>query len=175
MLRQLRVSELRYRAVLEVLDGTTVTRVARRFVAVRVIGVSSHSVHLAADGGVVNLEDRSSRPYGVRIRTLTGQPSTRATRRANPRREAAPGVAPMERWACCKALHVPYSHPRVAVTRSSVYNLWIRHWRVGCQCSLRVCGAGTSRTRSGESTWVGARNNRFIRYVTRTDLQSVDT
>ena len=62
MLRDLRVAELRYRAVLEVLDGATVTEVARRF------GVSRQSVHVwlrryAADGGAVNLEDRSSRPH----------------------------------------------------------------------------------------------------------------
>lgn len=62
MLWELRVSELRYRAVLEVLDGATVTSVARRF------GVSRGTVHVwlgryAATGGVVNLEDRSSRPH----------------------------------------------------------------------------------------------------------------
>ena len=59
MLWELRVSELRYRAVLEVLGGATVTSVARRF------GVCRGTVHVwlqryAADGGVVDLEDRSS-------------------------------------------------------------------------------------------------------------------
>ena len=63
MLRELRVSELRYRAVLEVLDGASVTEVARRF------GVSRQTVHVwlrryAGEGGLVNLEDRSSRPHG---------------------------------------------------------------------------------------------------------------
>ena len=62
MLWELRVSELRYRAVLEVLDGATVTSVARRF------GVCRGTVHVwlgryAATGGVVNLQDRSSRPH----------------------------------------------------------------------------------------------------------------
>ena len=62
MLWELRVSELRYRAVLEVLDGATVTSVARRF------GVSRGTVHVwlgryATTGGVVNLQDRSSRPH----------------------------------------------------------------------------------------------------------------
>jgi transposase len=62
MLRELAVSELRYRAVLEVLDGATVTSVARRF------GVCRGTVHVwlaryAGAGGVVNLEDRSSRPH----------------------------------------------------------------------------------------------------------------
>jgi hypothetical protein len=62
MLWELGVSELRYRAVLEVLDGATVTSVARRF------GVSRGTVHVwlgryAATGGVVNLQDRSSRPH----------------------------------------------------------------------------------------------------------------
>ena len=55
----MRVSEPRYRAVLEVLDGAMVTSVAGRF------GVSRGTVHVrlrryAATGGVVNLEDRSS-------------------------------------------------------------------------------------------------------------------
>ena len=56
------MAEQRYRAVLEVLDGASVTSVARRF------GVSRQTVHgwlrrYAADGGVMNLEDRSSRPW----------------------------------------------------------------------------------------------------------------
>jgi transposase InsO family protein len=61
VLRESRVAEQRYRAVLEVLDGAMVTEVARRF------GVTRQTVHAwlrryAADGGVANLEDRSSRP-----------------------------------------------------------------------------------------------------------------
>ncbi|WP_261877054.1 helix-turn-helix domain-containing protein, partial [Mycobacterium marinum] len=39
MLQELRMSEMRYRAVLEVLDGAPVTAVARRF------GVSRQTVH----------------------------------------------------------------------------------------------------------------------------------
>ena len=63
MLQELRVGEQRYRAVLEVLDGASVTEVARRF------GVSRQSVHAwlvryAADGGLGGLGDRSSRPHG---------------------------------------------------------------------------------------------------------------
>ena len=63
MLRELRVSELRYRAVLEVLDGAVISTVARRY------GVSRQTVHAwlrryARDGAVLNLEDRSSRPHG---------------------------------------------------------------------------------------------------------------
>jgi hypothetical protein len=62
MLRELRVSELRYRAVLEVLDGAAVTSEPGQF------GVSRGTLHVwlrryAATGGVVNLEDRSSRPH----------------------------------------------------------------------------------------------------------------
>ena len=61
MLVELGVAEQRYRAVLEVLDGAAVTVVARRF------GVSRQTVHrwlarYAADGGLANLVDRSSRP-----------------------------------------------------------------------------------------------------------------
>jgi transposase len=63
MLRELRVSELRYRAVLEVLDGAVISTVARRY------GVSRQTVHAwlrryARDGAVLNLEDRSSRAHG---------------------------------------------------------------------------------------------------------------
>jgi transposase InsO family protein len=63
MLVELRVGEQRYRAVWEVLDGASVTVVARRF------GVSRQSVHTwlrryAADGGLGGLGDRSSRPHG---------------------------------------------------------------------------------------------------------------
>jgi transposase-like protein len=39
MLQELRVSEMRYRAVLEVLDGAVISSVARRY------GVSRQSVH----------------------------------------------------------------------------------------------------------------------------------
>jgi transposase InsO family protein len=65
MLRELRVSEMRYRAVLEVLDGAVISDVARRY------GVSRQTVHAwlrryARDGAVLNLEDRSSRPHGCR-------------------------------------------------------------------------------------------------------------
>jgi transposase-like protein len=53
----------RYRAVWEVLEGASVTEVARRF------GVSRQSVHswltrYAAGGGLGGLGDRSSRPHG---------------------------------------------------------------------------------------------------------------
>jgi len=63
MLVELRVGEQRYRAVWEVLDGASVTEVARRF------KVSRQSVHTwlrryAADGGLGGLGDRSSRPLG---------------------------------------------------------------------------------------------------------------
>jgi transposase-like protein len=54
MLVELRVAEQRYRAVREVLDGASVTEVARRF------GVSRQSVHAwlrryAAEGGLGGL------------------------------------------------------------------------------------------------------------------------
>jgi transposase InsO family protein len=63
MLWELQVGEQRYRAVREVLDGASVTAVARRF------GVSRQSVHAwlvryAAAGGLAGLGDRSSRPHG---------------------------------------------------------------------------------------------------------------
>ena len=63
MLVELRVGEQRLRAVWEVLEGASVTEVARRFT------VSRQSVHVwlrryAADGGLGGLGDRSSRPHG---------------------------------------------------------------------------------------------------------------
>ena len=62
MLVELRVGEQRYGAVREVLEGASVTEVARRF------GVSRQSVHswlnrYAAEGGLGGLGDRSSRPH----------------------------------------------------------------------------------------------------------------
>ena len=59
---ELRVAEQRYRAVWEVLEGASVTELARRF------GVSRQSVHAwlrryAADGGLGGLGDRSSKPH----------------------------------------------------------------------------------------------------------------
>jgi transposase InsO family protein len=62
MLQELRVGEQRYRAVLEVLEGASVTAVARRF------GVSRQTVHAwlrryAAEGGLGGLGDHSSRPH----------------------------------------------------------------------------------------------------------------
>ncbi len=61
MLVELAVVEQRYSAVREVLDGAPVSVVARRF------GVARQTVHewlrrYAADGGLANLADRSSRP-----------------------------------------------------------------------------------------------------------------
>ena len=60
MLVELRLVEQRYKAVLEVLDGASVTDVARRF------GVARQTVHVwlrryAADG-LAGLADPSSRP-----------------------------------------------------------------------------------------------------------------
>jgi transposase InsO family protein len=61
VLVELDVVEQRYRAVLEVLDGASVTEVARRY------GVTRQTVHewlrrYASEGGLGGLADRSSRP-----------------------------------------------------------------------------------------------------------------
>src|SRR5215217_3771863 len=61
MLVELGVMEQRYRAVVEVLEGASVTEVARRY------GVARQTLHgwlrrYAAEGGIANLADRSSRP-----------------------------------------------------------------------------------------------------------------
>jgi transposase len=61
VLVELGVVEQRYRAVLEVLEGASVTDVAKRY------GVAWQTVHdwlrrYANDGGLAGLADRSSRP-----------------------------------------------------------------------------------------------------------------
>jgi transposase len=60
MLRELKVVEQRYQAVLQVLDGILVTEVAERF------GVARQTVHRWAaryrDGGIDGLADRSHAP-----------------------------------------------------------------------------------------------------------------
>ena len=60
MLVELRLVEQRYQAVLEVLDGATVTDVARRF------GVARQTVHVwlgrYASDGLAGLADKTSRP-----------------------------------------------------------------------------------------------------------------
>ena len=77
MLVELGVVELRYRAVLEVLEGATVTDVARRY------GVARQTVHdwllrCARDGGLGGLADRSSQ----KIESLLLARSALAFRRA---------------------------------------------------------------------------------------------
>ena len=67
-MRELSVSEQRYRAVLAVIsDGETVTQVAARF------GVARKTVYVwlarYEAGGIDNLVDRSHRPGRVRIRS----------------------------------------------------------------------------------------------------------
>ena len=67
MLQELRVSELRYRAVLEVLDGAVISTVARRY------GVSRQTVHAwlrryARDGAVLIWRTGRRVRMGVLIR-----------------------------------------------------------------------------------------------------------
>ena len=77
MLVELVVVEQRYRAVLEVLEGAPVTEVALRFGVVRQPVLGWLRRH-AADGGTVNLADRSSWASD-RLRRL-GWPSRSASR-----------------------------------------------------------------------------------------------
>ena len=119
MLRELRVAEQRYRAVLEVLDGATVSGVARRF------GVSRQTVHgwlrrYAADGGVVNLEDRSSRPW-----SCPHQIPAVLEARVLSIRDAHPG------WGADRIRYQLERDGVVAVPgRSSVYRALVRNGRV---------------------------------------------
>ena len=78
MLVKLGLVEQRYKAVCEVLDGATVTDVARRN------GVARHTVHdwLRRYGGLAGLVDGSSKPSPAPIRWH---------RRSSPHPRAAPG------------------------------------------------------------------------------------
>jgi transposase InsO family protein len=119
MLRELRVSEMRYRAVLEVLDGAVISTVACRY------GVSRQSVHAwlrryARDGAVLNLEDRSSRPHGC-----PHQMAAEVEARVLVLRDAHP------RWGPTR---IVYELAREGVTpvpgRSSVYRALVRNGRI---------------------------------------------
>ncbi|GAB3078099.1 hypothetical protein GCM10027053_48070 [Intrasporangium mesophilum] len=119
MLRELGVSELRYRAVLEVLDGATVTEVARRF------GVARQTVHVwlrlyAMDGAVLNLQDRSSRPH-----TCPHQMPAVVEARVLTIRDANPRWGPDRIW---------YQLQREGIVpvpgRSGVYRALVRNGRI---------------------------------------------
>jgi transposase InsO family protein len=119
MLRELRVSEMRYRAVLEVLDGAVISTVACRY------GVSRQSVHAwlrryARDGAVLNLEDRSSRPHGC-----PHQMAAELEARVLVLRDAH------RRWGPTR---IVYELTREGVTavpgRSSVYRALVRNGRI---------------------------------------------
>jgi transposase InsO family protein len=119
MLRELRVSEMRYRAVLEVLDGAVISAVARRY------GVSRQTVHTwlrryAAEGAVLNLEDRSSRPHGC-----PHQMASALEARVLVLRDAHP------RWGPTR---IVYELGREGVDpvpgRSSVYRALVRNGRI---------------------------------------------
>jgi transposase InsO family protein len=119
MLRELRVSEMRYRAVLEVLDGAVISAVARRY------GVSRQTVHAwlrryAREGAVLNLEDRSSRPHGCPHQMV---PALEA--RVLVLRDAHP------RWGPTR---IVYELAREGVEpvpgRSSVYRALVRNGRI---------------------------------------------
>jgi transposase len=89
MLRELKVVEQRYQAVLQVLDGIPVTEVAKRF------GVARQTVHRWVaryrDSGIEGLADRS----GYRVKTLPSRLDARDLARL-----AAAGAAPPGRRRC---------------------------------------------------------------------------
>jgi transposase InsO family protein len=119
MLQELRVSELRYRAVLEVLDGAVISTVARRY------GVSRQTVHAwlrryARDGAVLNLEDKSSRPHGC-----PHQMAAELEARVLVLRDANP------RWGPTRIVYELAREGVVAVPgRSSVYRALVRNGRI---------------------------------------------
>jgi transposase InsO family protein len=119
MLVELAVAEQRYRAVLEVLDGASVTEVARRF------GVSRQTVHAwlrryAGEGGFGNLADRSSRP-----RSCPHQMSAVVEARVLVLRDGHPSWGPDRiRWQLGQEGVVPVPG------RSSVYRALVRNGRI---------------------------------------------
>ena len=119
MLRELRVSEMRYRAVLEVLDGAVISDVGRRY------GVSRQTVHAwlrryARDGAVLNLEDRSSRPHGC-----PHQMAPQVEARVLVLRDAHP------RWGPTRIVYELGREGVVPVPgRSSVYRALVRNGRI---------------------------------------------
>jgi transposase len=119
MLRELRVSEMRYRAVLEVLDGAVISGVARQY------GVSRQTVHAwlrryARDGAVLNLEDRSSRPHGCPHQMAPAlEAQVLVLRDAHPR------------WGPTRIVYELAREGVVAVPgRSSVYRALVRNGRI---------------------------------------------
>lgn len=119
MLVELAVAEQRLRAVLEVLDGASVTEVARRF------GVSRQSVHAwllryAGDGGFGNLADRSSRP-----RSCPHQMPAAVEARVLVLRDGHPSWGPDRiRWQLGQEGVVPVPG------RSSIYRALVRNGRI---------------------------------------------
>jgi len=86
MLRELRVSELRNRAVLELLDGATVTSVSSRF------GVSSGTVHVRCRLRVDPARWRDDGGWVHRFRPTRGRPGGTASclLASAPRRKVSP-------------------------------------------------------------------------------------
>jgi transposase InsO family protein len=116
VLVELDVVEQRYRAVLEVLEGASVTDVARRY------GVTRQTVHewlrrYAREGGLGGLADRSSRPGSCPHQML---PQVEAVVVAM--RRAHPGWGPDRiRWQMGRDGVVPVPG------RSSIYRALVRH------------------------------------------------
>ena len=119
MLREMRVSEMRYRAVLEVLDGAVISAVALRY------RVSRQTVHAwlrryARDGAVLNLEDQSSRPHGC-----PHQMAPELEARVLVLRDAHP------RWGPTRIVYELEREDVVRVPgRSSVYRALVRNGRI---------------------------------------------
>jgi hypothetical protein len=134
MLLEMAVVEQRFQAVREVLDGAPVTVVARRF------GVARQTVHewlrrYAADGGLANLADRSSRPG-----SCPHQMPAPVEARVVAVRLAHPGWGPARiLWQLEREQITPLPG------RSSVYRALLRHDLVG--------GVKRKRRRSEYRRW----------------------
>jgi transposase InsO family protein len=114
MLRELKVVEQRYRAVLEVLDGIPVTEVAERF------GVVRQTVHRWVaryrDGGIDGLADRSHAPKAHPWRISAQVEAVICDLRGSHRR-----------WGPRRLVFELAKRGHPGVSRSTVYRVLVRH------------------------------------------------
>jgi transposase len=138
MLRELKVVEQRYRAVLEVLDGIPVTEVAERF------GVVRQTVHRWVaryrDGGIDGLADRSHAPKAHPWRISAEVEAVICDLRGSHRR-----------WGPRRLVFELAKRGHPGVSRSTVYRVLSV---ISCSSRCRGAGAGSSTAGgSGPRRW----------------------
>jgi transposase-like protein len=164
VLVEMSVTEQRYRAVLEVQAGVTVTEVADRF------GVSRQAVHRwlgwYADQGLEGLADRSSRPHSSPGQT---SPDVEAAicelRRAHPRwgarrlvfelgRRDCPGAIPSRMIVHRVLIRHGLIDPTSRRRRRQDYRRWQRErpmelWQLDIVGGVRLAGGGEAKVVTG--------------------------